>query len=316
MAGETEEWRGNYERAQVWEERAIELAQKTDLPEFALPATWFLAKSLCCQGEYSSAARLLREDLELAERLGDRAHRTRLLNTLGWCYAEAGDHERAEDYNRRSVEIASEMLDLGLVSGAPELLGNAAVNLAVNQLAGGRISEAEDVVGPVQAGMQDDRDPWMRWRYGLHLRDVEARLALANGDAERALALAKDELERSKGLLGKKIHARARELYGRVLVVLERPDEAASELTEALRLGEAIGYPPVQWRSLAALAALDRRGGDANRAGEKLARARALLVTIERRMDDDRLIRSLRRVSEQLEFIEGERYHAHLGAGI
>ena len=156
----------------------------------------------------------------------------------------------------------------------------------------------------------------MRWRYALHLCDVEARLALAMGDAELALELAKNELERSRQLAVKKIHARARELHGRVLMILERSDEASVELEEALRLGKAIAYPPVQWRSLAALAALDRRGREAGRAGEKLASARALIGRLVRRSQDERLTRSLKRVSEQLEVVEGEKLQAHLGAGV
>jgi len=99
-------------------------------------------------------------------------------------------------------------------------------------------------------------------------------------------------------------------------MILERLDEAEAELGKALRLGEVIGYPPVQWRSRAALAALHRRSGETSCATEQLERARELIAEIVRRTSEERLSRSLTRIADDLEVVEGTGSGTYLGAGV
>ena len=249
LAGEAAEWSGAYEQAKTREERALELSKRVDRP-YAIAAAWFLGKSLCCRGEYAAASRLLHEEVERMERLGERAHRTRFLNTLGWCYAEAGDHDRAAEFNHRSVVLAEEMLRLDLVAGVPELLANGAINLAINHLARGKLAEAEEAIAPIRSDIDRPGDPWMRWRYTLHLEDVEGRLALARKDPERALELAETEFAAARKFRSRKIEARALELRGRSLLALDRREEAERTLKAAVQAAEAIGHPPVRWPRL------------------------------------------------------------------
>ena len=92
-------------------------------PDVIIFATWFLGKARCCIGDYGGALALLEDAYELCDRIGDRAWKSRLLNTLGWCFAEIGGVERAREYNERAAVLAREI-------GDPEILANADINLA------------------------------------------------------------------------------------------------------------------------------------------------------------------------------------------
>ena len=258
--------RGEWNTAVAMCERAIGAARNERLESLTIMPYWFLGISLTCLGRYERALPVFREAIALCDRIGDRALKSRSLNTLGWCYAELGCHEEAATHNRESAALAAEMVDLGLIAGAPEILANASINLAVNQIAMGRLDESLAQLEPIRDALEREGSPWMRWRYSLHLLDAFARWRLARREPEQALALALEELAGARRHGARKLEARALELRGRALVWLERHEEAEQGLEEALCLGRELGYPPVVWRALSLHSELARRAGDPVRA--------------------------------------------------
>jgi tetratricopeptide (TPR) repeat protein len=277
LRGQQAEWYGDYRAAAAAQLEGIELARKHRLPGLLVPSLWFRAKALCCLGDYGEALRLIHEAYELAERIGDRHQRTRMLNTLGWVHAELGAYEQAAACNRRSVELADELLALGFVAGTPEIHANASINLAGNLLALGDVDAADEALEPVREDLREPGDPWMRWRYSLHLSDAEARLALARGEPERALPHLEAELSNARGHASRKVLARALELRGRALLVLDDREAAEVDFRKALREAQSIGYPPVCWRVFALLGEVARRAGRASEA-EQSQEAAARLI--------------------------------------
>ncbi len=59
---------------------------------------------------------MLRESIALSERVGDRAFRSRLLNTLGWVLAEVGNHAEARRCNEQAVAVARDLGDPEIIS--------------------------------------------------------------------------------------------------------------------------------------------------------------------------------------------------------
>ncbi len=130
-------------------------------------------------------------------------------------------------------------------------------------------------------------DPWMRWRYRLHVEDLLGRIALAQERADDALAHADDALAGARRHAAEKLIGRALELRGRALVVLDRRAEAEAALAEALGVAAAIGYLPTQWRALALLTEVARRDGRRADADAAAARARALVDVLASGVPDD-----------------------------
>jgi tetratricopeptide (TPR) repeat protein len=283
------EWRGDYRLCIEQARRAGALAEQMNSPGDALFAQWFEGISAVCLGDYASGLEVLGRGIALCDRIGDTAIKARLLNTLGWAHAEFGSHERAAELNRSATRIAREAVDQGLVAGAPELYANGAINLANNLIALGRPDDAAEQLAPIQHQYETDPDPWMRWRWSVHLVHHQAKLALARGEPERALALARQAVEGAHATKARKLICRGHAQLGRVLLALDRREEAGQALADALAGASAIEYRAVAWQARSALAELARRRGDPRVADELIALIRDDFARLGPGLPDARL---------------------------
>ncbi|MCH8083812.1 MAG: AAA family ATPase [Myxococcales bacterium] len=298
--GERAEWRGEFRRAIDYTQRAVTLAAEHRMPGEALFRQWFLGIASVAIGAYSRGFEILGGALELSDRIGDRAVKARLLDTVGWVYAELGCHSQAIEHNRMGTEIAREMVDLGLVAGAPELYANAAINLAGNLTALGELDAAAEQLAAIQEQHDTDKDPWMRWRWSLHLQDALARVDLARGDAERALDRVDAEIVGAHERIAKKIEARALELRGRILVFMDRREEAGAALRDAHKAAMRIEHPPITWRALSLMGELARREGNNELAERHFSQVRSLVESNASAIERDELRNGLRGMGELL----------------
>jgi len=248
------EWSADYARALALADQVVADARRLRLPHMVILPTWFAGKAACCLGRYGPAIARLEEAAAFCDRVGDRAWKSRILNTLGWCHAEIGSHERARAYNLQAAALAADI-------GDPEIVANSQLNLAANALALGDPDAAGRILEPIAAELERPGDPWMRWRYGLHVHDLAARLALTAGDPAAALACADAEIEGARRHRAVKLEARGLALRGRVLLVLERREDAGRALDEALAVATRIAYGRGAAVALGALADLARHAG-------------------------------------------------------
>ncbi len=280
------EWTGDYAGSIALGEQVIAAGRRLRLAHLVIWPGWFLGKALCCLGEYGRALAQLTEAYEVCDRIGDRAWKSRLLNTLGWCHAELGSHVRGREYNERAAAVAREI-------GDPEILANSEINLAGDHLALGDLDGCGLRLEPIASALAKPGDPWMRWRYALHAFDALGRLALARNVPDDALAHADAEIAGARRHRAPKVEARALVLRGEALVRLERRADAEHALAEAVRVAGAIHYPRAAWQALGLLAELARRRRDGAALARYGAQHRALIAAAVRSVDDPALARTL-----------------------
>jgi class 3 adenylate cyclase/tetratricopeptide (TPR) repeat protein len=285
FTSEVSEWSGDYATSLASGERALENGRRLRLAHIMIWANWFMGKSACCLGDYGRALRLLEDGCGLTERIGDRAWDTRLLNTLGWCHAEIGNHRQALAYNERAARIAREV-------GDAEIIANAEINLALNRLALERPEQAQAALAAV-AAMPAPAFPFMRWRYSLHLEDALGRVALARREPAEALARAEREREAARRHRAPKLEARALALRAQALAMLERREEALAATDELLSIAERIGYARARWQGLALAAELERRAGRKEQAGRRDAERAQAVQALARSLSAAELRRGL-----------------------
>ncbi len=250
-----QEWKGEYDKAILTADRIVSAGNRTGMANLVVWPTWFIGKALCCLGKFGPAIAQMKEAYAVCDRIGDIAWKGRLLNTLGWAYAEIGSVEQAREHNEQALVLARDLEDV-------EITGNAGVNLSRNHLELGDLPRALAYIEPIEDELRRTGDPWMRWRYRLHAQDARAEIELHRGEPDRALAAASAEVEGAQRHRAPKIEARALLVCGRSLVKLERFDEARETLERALALAERIRHPRGAWQAHGAMASLALLRGD------------------------------------------------------
>src|SRR5262249_42859860 len=154
----------------------------------------------------------------------------------------------------------------------------------------GDVDRAVGYLDPIREGLDVDGDPWMRWRYALHVLEAGGRAALVRARPDEALAAADRQLEGASHHRVAKIEARARRLRGQALGSMDIRDDAKVALREAARIAESIEHPRIVWQALCQLGEIARRAGrssaeiDARRHG-MIEHAAASLVDADLRRE-------------------------------
>jgi DNA-binding NtrC family response regulator/tetratricopeptide (TPR) repeat protein len=280
------EWRGDYRRSIALSEQVIAAGRRLRLAHLVIWPGWFLGKALCCLGRYGPAIARLSEAAEVCERIGDRVWKSRLLNTLGWCFAEIGSAARAREHNALAAVLAHEV-------GDAEIVGNSEINLAGDHLSLGDLDGARRYLEPIVERLAKPGDPWMRWRYSLHAAHMEGRFALQVGEPETALVHARTEIEGARRHRAPKIEARGLVLAGEASLAMDDRESAGVALRGAVEIADTIDYQHAARAAVRALAELARRAGRPEEAARHEARQRALLDAAQRTLSDDDLRRVL-----------------------
>jgi class 3 adenylate cyclase/tetratricopeptide (TPR) repeat protein len=268
IGGLLKNWEGEYEAAIRLQSTGIRRAREHGLVVPSLQGLWAHGLSLIGKGAYDEALATLEEGLTLSEKVGEEINLHRMLNTLGWLWAEVGDFERATDFNRRGAERARK-------KGFPETIANSEINLAEVSLAGGELTAASELLdGVLRLVRKPTVSDWMKWRYSTRLFASLGELALARGDTLTAREWADQCLEIATRTSARKNLVKGWRLRGEIATARRQWDEADSALREALTVAQALANPTQSWKTYMAIGTLhaEHRTPEAARQAYEAAR--------------------------------------------
>ena len=177
--------------------------------------------------------------------------------------------------------------------GDPEILANADINLAANHHALGDLERARRHLEPIEATLARPGDPWMRWRYALHVLNARGRIELTRAAPERALACADNELAGARKHRAPKIEVRALTLRGTALLAIDQRAEADAAFRTGLAIAEQLGYRRGVWQLHSLLAQTARRNGETGAAAMHVGQAQTIAESVARSLTNADLRRCL-----------------------
>jgi transcriptional regulator with AAA-type ATPase domain/tetratricopeptide (TPR) repeat protein len=282
-AGLLRNWAGDYAEAAQLQKAGKTLARDSGLLFPLLFSSFLHGLSLTGKGDYDDALASFTEGLSLAERVGDEAIHHRLLNCLGWLYADLGDLDHAEELNSISARIGRRRTD-------PGTQPNAELNLAEIFCSKGDLVRAQDQYDEVyRYFLNPDNSLWMRYRYSIRMFAGMGELALSRGDLSAAKSHSAQCLELATRTGSRKNLVKAWRLAGRLAQADGDMDAAEGHYRTSLDIAASIGNPVQHWK---ADIALGRFLDDVKRPDEAqhaFARAFALMQRVREGLRDDRL---------------------------
>ena len=226
-------WIGEFERALELSGQLEVLNQRVRSPYFKILLHFSQGSIYGALGRITEAKKSLDAGLSQLEAGNDSFWRPRLLNTLGWIQAEAGEFHEAVKLNKQSLEEA-------LRTGDPEIIHNAQINLGENYLAMGNLHKAKNVLVKTWQEVKKHGISYTRWRYKTRLLIALGELYGHLGDKKRGLYFIRKALNLAQKSGAKKHQAQALNIKAQLLR-RSRPGEARRSFGEALALSEEMG---------------------------------------------------------------------------
>ena len=239
--------------------------------------------TLTGKGDYDEAFAAFTEGLALAERVGDEAIHHRLLNCLGWLYAELGDLDQAEVLNTTSAQIGRRRRD-------PGTQPNAELNLGDIHRARGDLALAQELYEGVFRYLERPLHESVDALPLFHPMFASmGELALARGDLGTARAHSAECLELATRTGSRKNLVKAWRLAGELERAQKEWDRAEQHLRKALTIATSIGNPVQCWTTELALGQLLADAGRPDRARDAFQGAYLRMQRVGERLRHDQL---------------------------
>ncbi len=266
-AGLLRNWAGDYPEAARLQAEGLALARERGLLVPLLFSCFLRGLTLTGKGDYDEALALFTEGLSLAERVGDEAIHHRLLNCLGWLYADLGDLDRAEELNAMSARI-------GRRRGDPGTQPNAELNLAEIFRARGDLVRAQEQYDAVfKYWKNSPPNGWMRFRYSIRMFADMGELALARGDLSTARSHSAECLELAARTGSRKNLAKGWRLAAEIARAGRDWDTAEGHFRTSRDLAVSLGNPVQHWKAELALGGFLQGAGRTDEAQRAFHRA-------------------------------------------
>jgi transcriptional regulator with AAA-type ATPase domain/tetratricopeptide (TPR) repeat protein len=283
IGGLLRNWTGDYDEAARMQAEGLSLARETGVLVPLLFSCFMRGLTLTGKGDYDDALASFNEGLSLAERVGDEAIHHRLLNCLGWLYADLGDLDEAEALNAVSAQI-------GRRRGDPGTQPNAELNLADVFRARGELARAKDQYDAVYRYWKNpSASQWMRFRYSIRMFAGMGELAVAEGDLNAARAHNAACLDLATRSGSRKNLVKGWRLAGEIARAERNWDDAEGHLRTSRDLAASLGNPAQLWKTELALGRCLQDAGRMDDARQAFQRAFTVMHAVGERLRDDRL---------------------------
>jgi transcriptional regulator with AAA-type ATPase domain/tetratricopeptide (TPR) repeat protein len=283
IGGLLRNWTGDYDEAARMQAEGLSLARETGVLVPLLFSCFMRGLTLTGKGDYDDAFASFNEGRSLAERVGDETIHHRLLNCLGWLYADLGDLDEAEALNAVSARIGRRRSD-------PGTQPNAELNLADVFRMRGDLARAKDQYDEVFRFWKDlSASQWMRFRYSIRMFAGLGELAVAQGDLSTARAHKTSCLDLATRSGSRKNLVKGWRLAGEIARAERDWDAAEGHLLTSRDLAASLGNPVQLWKSELALGRCLQDGGRVDDARQAFQRAFAVMHGVRERLRDERL---------------------------
>jgi transcriptional regulator with AAA-type ATPase domain/tetratricopeptide (TPR) repeat protein len=283
IGGLLRNWAGDYDEAARMQADGLSLARETGVLVPLLFSCFMRGLTLTGKGDYDEAFASFNEGLSLTERVGDETIHHRLLNCLGWLYADLGDLDEAESLNAISARIGRRRSD-------PGTQPNAELNLADVFRMRGDLTRAQDQYDEVFRFWKDlSPTTWMRFRYSIRMFASMGELAVAQGDLSKARAHKASCLDLATRSGSRKNLVKGWRLAGEIARAERDWDAAEQHLRTSRDLALPLGNPVQLWKSELALGRCLQDAGRVDDARQAFQRACSVMQRVRERLRDERL---------------------------
>ncbi|MCK5196174.1 MAG: hypothetical protein KAQ71_20340, partial [Desulfobulbaceae bacterium] len=241
---------GNPQKTIELTEGMIESLRKTfSLP--ALPNVMFMrGVALAEIGRIEDGIAVMKDGVDVFERFGAVHRLGSLLNSLGYCYSEIHQYADAWSLNLKGEEVARRLMKeypLGRHLYA-EIAAQANVNLMENLFDQGKVDAAWDRMNSFKEESRSKDYDLFRHRWESRMNYLAAQILLFRNEISKADALVQEGIKTAQILNFKKREGGFLRLLGEIQIRRNEPENAITNLGEAISILEEVRNPRQLWQ--------------------------------------------------------------------
>jgi len=287
----TERWIGRPQKTIELTEGIAEIAREMFNMTGMSFAVFFRGIALAETGRIEEGIALLKDGIDVCEKFGVSMRLASLYNSLGYCYGEIHNIERASALNKKGEEIARGLLikyPMGRGQYA-EMLAQSRINLMENYFDQGNLDEAWNGIQALKVEAKSEDFNWFRHQWESRMNYLAAQILLSRNDTAQADTIIQKNLKLAKDKLMKKRQGCFLRLAGELLLKQNEFENALNYLRESIHLLEEVGNPRQLWQAYASLAAAFHYAGRSSEAQENWGLAADLINSTANRLSDNEL---------------------------
>jgi class 3 adenylate cyclase/tetratricopeptide (TPR) repeat protein len=206
-------------------------------------------------GRIEDSIAILKDGIDICEKFGGNIHLGRLYNTLGYCYREIIQPDRAWKFNLRSKEIARRQMEQYPMvrESAAEIFSQTNVNLMENLFDQGNPNEAWHLMESFRKESKSDEYFRARDRWEVRMDYLACQILLNRNDLDTAEAFIYKNLEITQREHSKKMEGCFLRLLGEVQFRRGEIDPGNANLKEAIIILKKVGNPRQLWQAYESL---------------------------------------------------------------
>jgi tetratricopeptide (TPR) repeat protein len=252
----SERWLGRPRKTVEFTEGGIELLRSMFNLNQLSGVIFIRGLALAETGRIEEGMELLKEGIDICEKLGGDLMLGRLYNSMGYCYQEIHAPEKAWNFNLRSEKVSHELMKqypMGREMAA-EVVAQAKVNLMENLFDQGNLEEAWHRLKSFEEESKSGDYVRARDQRGSRMNYLAAQILVCRKELSQAEALVRKSLNTAREEHAKKRDGGFLRLLGEVLFSYDKIENAVDSLKEAIQVLEEVGNPRQLWQAHASLA--------------------------------------------------------------
>ena len=220
-------------------------------------------------GRIEEGINVLKYGIEVCENFGAFLRLGVIYNSVGYCYGEIYQSDKAWPYNKRSETIARKLMKenpMGIRQFA-EIAAQANVNLMENLFDQGKPEEAWKIMEALEEESKSTDFNMFRHQWESRMKYLACRILIKQGQYDHAETLVQDYLKKVQKQHLKKREGGFLRLWGDIHAIRKDYDKAIDCINEAIKILEYVGNPHQLWLAYSSLAYVyekTERIGEAN----------------------------------------------------
>jgi class 3 adenylate cyclase/tetratricopeptide (TPR) repeat protein len=290
----TERWIGRPKKTIELTEGVLEITREMFNVSALTYIISFRGLALAEVGRIEEAMSILNYGIDVCEKFGVSIRLGCLYNSLGYCYGEIYQTDRALYFNCKGEEIARALMEKYPMGRRQysEMAAQSSVNLMENFFDQGNLDKAWILINSLAEETKSEDFDMFRHQWESRMNCLAAQILLQRNELGKAESIIQENLQKTQRKQMKKREGCFLRLLGELQVKRNEFENGLNNLNEAIQILKKVANPRQLWQAYSSLASTHHKQGRCSEARENWRAAAEVIHGVANLLSDREIKKS------------------------